>query len=200
MIRNYINLVCWEITPKLDVMSNQFYIDSMSMCYMARFFNYKFQKISGTSEYKRLLNDGTMDVSVRLIASANDRHGEFDYELDYRDFSTDQIQDIVEFIQRSGKRHVVIGISSPTQNILAQRLFRELPYLEIYCLGAACSISRQKYDKDRINLFTFLISSPKRTIFKLWLTLKVIFKLFFYEDYKKSFEIELNKYHNPVSL
>ena len=90
-------------------------------------------------------------------------------------------------------RNVIIGISSPKQNILATEIASSGSAVEnIYCLGAAVDIILIDRVENNPNLITFLKLNPMRTAFKILQTLKNLLVLVLIKEKRTEFKKFVN--------
>ena len=181
MTHHYINLVTWRFFISSSLNHKILYIDSVSLKLLASFFGQNFKRESGLKNFK------IKESAIFLVASERSKH---EPKVVLPLFKTNQEIDISELNLLSVKnyKHIYIGISSPKQDKLAELLLNKFPNKEIYCLGAAVDIKKCLIlDKYGLNWLYFLLSSPSRTVFKLFSTLKEIFKILFLPSIRKDF-------------
>jgi hypothetical protein len=101
-------------------------------------------------------------------------------EIDYFDWRSF----ILPALDRKEITSCYLGISSPKQNIIAQRLNRLIPEIDYYCIGAILDAdvvenkAQLKWCRDnKIEFLFHLKNRPHRTIHKLRTTFKFLIKL-----------------------
>lgn len=200
---HYTNLVCWErIYEMYQAGEDKIYVDSISLYLLAKMCNKKLVYKPATTEVFRLIsNSSEMENAYFLTARRIDeipdqRQSELPKDLKIVD--SEKISSIIQDLQHGAS--VYIGISSPKQNSLAQRLLCKRDDIKFYCVGAALeygfklskSNSTSKLSSSGLEWVKFLIVTPRRTIRKLFLTIVETVKILFSNKRRLTFKKFLN--------
>ena len=187
MIYSFVNLVSWEymFNSKKNI-PRKMYVDSLTF-WLAIFI------ASGTSKkkcsgikYLRTFNKKE-DSVIYLVAKEDSRYKN-SYTLPFFHSKTDF--DKVDWSFLSNYKDVVIGISSPKQEMLAEKLYLKYPDKSYYCLGAALYF----HSIIKPNFIGFLLQDYKRTKIKISITLKRFTRILLDTEYRQrlaSFQTEL---------
>lgn len=180
MIHSYVNLVTWRYFYHYEnppTKNKKNYIDSISLLLLVRLFIGETKKYSGMDYLEDFLERtreedfialGTLEIEEKYI---NTHVLPFWKNLEEIEIYESLINDIRNF------KHTLIGISSPKQEILAKKINKVFPDMEIYCLGAALeSGSKVRYTYFP-NWVILLVLKPKRTARKIIKTFKEFFSL-----------------------
>ena len=173
MVNHFPNLVCWkEIFRVYDRHRDVMFLDGISSHVLGLLLGVKGTYFSGPQMAHKLAQDAFDDCYFLLahdIQSIPDNRkivlpfmSNFDHHKPILDF--------LESVPSSG--HVVIGISSPKQNVFANYLHSIRPELDYFCLGAAV---KQTWDLNAntwlrgsgLQWLEFMIFQPRRTIGKI---------------------------------
>lgn len=180
MVFSFVNLVSWRFFC-VKHLNHKVYLDSASIRFVARLHGRlinEAQSISGVKYFSD--NRKTLTQSILLGAEENKTFTD-SYVLPFWKDSNDIALDenIIEAI--GDHKVIVIGISSPKQEILARKIYDKIgPNIEIYCLGAAINFESSSDSKSFSFLwFKFLLQSPQRTLGKIELTFKEMVLIFF---------------------
>ena len=174
MVNHFVNLVSWryflECSPDARI-----HLDSISIRLLAKLYGFSHvPSKSGFSFYaenKHYLETSLFLTSKPIIGCHNY------YVLPF----WKNIEDVCLFRELEEKiklsTSVVIGISSPKQDYLAQIIDKKFTVENIYCLGAALYPvgNLLKYDKFRINWIFMLLKDRRRTVVKLRITINEFF-------------------------
>ena len=194
---HFINLVCWEQFDEYYSLGDQVFLDSRSICLVARVVGRsasRFPGVSMASEFRELK---PLDNVYRLTAHPSNaiKNSSFCLEMieDIRGYSVQGA--LLDFLLQIPKgKDLLIGISSPKQNILAKKILQIRPDLHVFCLGAALNMVEQE-----TNVFSsipilseqewlkFLILHPLRTIKKILFTFIEVFRILWLPEVKKRF-------------
>lgn len=176
MIYSFINLVTWKyfyLREKKPRKNKKYFIDSTSLLLFLKFYNPKHIKQSGLAFYKDLLKRIETTEVIHVGNFTNTRKNKSLF-LTIPFWNT--IEDISLDNETSEKiapyNHVVIGITSPKQEILADQIIERFPDKHIYCLGAAVYLNQKKKKNILPNWVKFLIQDRKRTFKKLKITIQ----------------------------
>jgi hypothetical protein len=200
LINHYVNLVVWkEICLEYDSGRDRIWIDSISLRFMIKLFggSCNFRPGVAALSYRYNKEFENFENCFFLLAkpqenilSANSFVLPFFNEVSVNK----NLEDII--IEIKPKSNVLIGISSPKQNLLAFKLYEIRPDLEYYCSGAALSANyllnpkerESKFIKFGFEWFKFLLIDPSRTIKKLKTTIIEILRITFDMKYRFQFK------------
>ena len=98
--------------------------------------------------------------------------------------------------------NVVLGISSPKQDMLADLIINEFPNKNVYCLGAAIYSKKAVKSLSTIKLtwLAFLITDFNRTVNKLLLTIKNIIDIIFKPSHRLMFRDFINLLNKDIQI
>ena len=186
MINHFPNFVCWkDIYQNYDKSRDTVYLDSISCYVLGLLLGVKGNYFSGP-EMAYSLTAKPFETLYFLLAEdvENIKEGN-KFVLPFKEDFTDD-KGMLEFINSVPvNRKLIIGVSSPKQNVLAKYLFSIRPDLEFYCLGAAVKQTWGFSNGNTILRGTglqwleFLIFQPKRTLIKQAKTLYEILRIIF---------------------
>jgi len=179
-IHHYVNLVGWyEIYNSIvgnDISSvkNIVYCDSLSLSILSRFFGNSVLRLPGPIAFSNYISSNGLSKCTIL---SSDGFGAT-YKLPF----FKNLSEIDSFLPEYPilNQDILIGISSPKQNVLASKLAKlvSVDYeIDIHCLGAALNL--KDFVKGSTYFFwaNFLRADFKRTSKKLLLTLYEILLL-----------------------
>ena len=201
MVKHFVNLVGWKAVYSVCRQRDCVYIDSLTMWLAVRLFCGKgYARHPGSSASAVLTKDGSkLVLAAREFAPKGpcERILAVPFPLvDYDGFVETVAGEVSE------GEDVIIGISSPKQNILASRISMVVSSSTIYCIGAVVD----DYYSDRLIpgwvrrfrvewLYRGVVS-PKRMIAKLSATISAFYKLMISGDERTKFaQFILN--HSP---
>lgn len=173
MIHHFPNFVCWkEIYKIYDANRDVIYLDSVSCYVLGLLLGVKGNYFSGP-EMAYILTKNPFETPYFLLAEdIVNIHDSNKFVLPVKEDFTHE-KGMLEFIKSVPfNRKLIIGISSPKQNVLAHYLFTIRPDLEIYCLGAAVQQTwgfknaNTRLRGTGLQWIEFLIFQPKRTLLK----------------------------------
>lgn len=188
MTYHFINLVSWRYFDNYT-QDQKRYLDSFSITLLAFLYGIKLTKVSGISFYHN--NKIYLKEALYLVSETNHifKHQlALPYWEDIDDIIiTNAIRSEVKDFQK-----IVLGISSPKQDVLASLIQNEFPQKEIYCLGAAIytDLSFNRFDSRFLWVY-FLLKSPRRTVFKIKHTLIEFFSILFKVRKRNEFKLFL---------
>lgn len=186
MIHHFPNLVCWEdIYQIYDKNRDQLYLDSITCYALGILLGVKGNYFSGTEMAHNLSKKSSRDFYFLLSEEICDIEETKKLVLPFKeDFIGDKsVLKFINSIPLNG--NIIIGISSPKQNVLANYLYSIRSDLEYLCLGAAVTQTwGPKGGNTRLRgtgfqWVEFLLFQPKRTIKKQMRTLAEIYKILF---------------------
>lgn len=184
MINHFPNFVCWkEIYQNYDKSRDTVYLDSISCYVLGLLLGVKGNYFSGPEMAYILTAKPSETLYFLLAEDIEDIKEGNKFVLPFKEDFTDD-NGMLEFINSVPvNRKLVIGVSSPKQNVLANYLFSVRPDLEFYCLGAAV---KQTWGFEHANTILrgtglqwieFLMFQPKRTLLKQAKTLFEILRI-----------------------
>tara|TARA_B100001173_G_scaffold298931_1_gene297004 strand:+ start:328 stop:954 length:627 start_codon:yes stop_codon:yes gene_type:complete len=182
MIHHFPNFVCWkEIYKIYNESRDQVYLDSISCYVLGLLFGIKGNYFSGPEMAYSLAKKPLGDFHFLLSEEIRDIENTKKLVLPFKESFIDD-KSVLEFINSipiNGK--VILGISSPKQNVLANYLFSVRSDLEYFCLGAAVKQTwgfkgaNTRLRGTGFQWVEFLLFQPRRTIEK---QAKTIFEAF----------------------
>ncbi|MDA9039819.1 hypothetical protein N9H54_01500 [Gammaproteobacteria bacterium] len=184
MINHFPNFVCWkEIYQIYDKSRDTVYLDSISCYVLGLLFGVKGNYFSGPEMAHSLAKKPLGDFHFLLSEEIGDIEKAKKLVLPFKEsFIGDK--SVLEFINSvpvNGK--VILGISSPKQNVLAAYLFSVRSDLEYFCLGAAVKQTwgfnggNTRLRGTGFQWVEFLLFQPKRTLGKQAKTLVEAFAI-----------------------
>ena len=184
MVHHFVNLVSWSYFVRDRTIDSRISLDSISIVVISRLFGYRIKRMSGFQFYSRhFREENTIYLTAYFLPGK-----ESQIVLPKWEYSSD-----IE-LDKSIKRiecfnNVVIGISSPKQDILGSILAKEFPLKNIYCLGAALYTepNHTKLDKYFLNWLMLLFIQPRRTFKKIYLTIVAAVCLAINRNQRKKF-------------
>lgn len=196
-IIHFPNLVCWEdIFEDFDMHRDKLFLDSFSCYVLGRLIGVKGSYLPGSKIANKLFYESS-DLHYFLLSEEikgipNSHKLILSFRADFEE--DDTVKKFVKSLPKNAT--VIIGISSPKQNKLAIMLWKLRPDLTFYCIGAAVSQTWTKRNNNFMigtgfQWIEFLLFQPKRTSYKLIMTVWKIFEII---RYKK----KLNKYKEFV--
>lgn len=171
MTYHFVNLVSWRYFSK-DLENSIIFLDSLSircLAYLLGFKNYRSRSgMAFYAEQNHNFKNALYLTGHYLEGPENQVVLPFWSDLTSIEISSDLRRELSE------TNSVVIGVSSPKQDRLAQLIDREFSIETIYCLGAAIYPNSKFYKFDRygLNWLILLLTQPKRTILKVRITIK----------------------------
>jgi hypothetical protein len=182
MINHFPNFVCWkEIYRIYDKSRDNVYLDSISCYVLGLLLGVKGNYLSGPEMAFRLTEKPLGSFYFLLAEEIQDIEKAKKLVLPFKDSFTGD-KSVLKFINSvpvNGK--VIIGVSSPKQNVLAGYLFSIRSDLEYYCLGAAVKQTwgfkgaNTRLRGTGFQWLEFLLFQPKRTLGKQAKTVVEIF-------------------------
>ena len=174
MIHHFPNFVCWrEIFNSYTEDRDLIYIDSI-LCFLVGILVGKFgHYCSGPQMANRLISESSDRQFFLLSENIKTISADKKLVLPFRS-SFEGDAEVLKFIENlPHESSLIIGVSSPKQNILANYLHSIRPDLRYFCLGAAVEITwGRKWTNTKLRgsgfqWIEFLIVNPKRTIGKI---------------------------------
>jgi len=173
MIHHFPNFVCWkEIYKIYDKSRDIVYLDSVSCYVLGVFFGVIGNYFSGP-EMAHKLSKKTLEEYYFLLAEEIcdiDKTKKLVLPFKSSFIGDKSVLTFINSVPVNGK--VILGVSSPKQNVLASYLFTVRPDLEYFCLGAAVKqtwglkVGNTRLRGTGFQWIEFLIFQPKRTLIK----------------------------------
>lgn len=194
---HFINLVCWEQFDEYLTEGDTVFLDTRSICSAAKIVGKRAIRFSGVEMASRFKALKLSRDFYRLTAYPSDAALNYTFNLDMiEDIQSFAIEGpLLEFLLNiPTRRDLLIGISSPKQNILAKKILLIRPDLHVYCLGAALNRYEQAIEGslalpilNEQEWLKFLISDPSRTVKKIYSTLRELIRIMLFPDVKSRF-------------
>lgn len=184
MINHFPNFVCWkEIYQIYDESRDILYLDSISCFVLGLVVGVNGNYFSGPEMAYKLAKKPLGDFYFLLSEEIEDIEKAKKLVLPFKEsFTGDKtVLDFINSVPVNGT--VVLGISSPKQNVLANYLFSSRPDLEYFCLGAAVKQTwgvkggNTRLRGTGLQWLEFLLFQPKRTLGKQAKTLVEAFTM-----------------------
>ena len=192
MIKHFPNLVCWqEVISDYDRKRDLIFLDGISCYALGLIFGIRGNYYSGPQMAHALKNEHLSNYFL-LADDIKDINEDNKIVLPFKDsFENDML--VIDFINKIPKgSNVIIGVSSPKQNILAQYIFSLRNDLEYFCLGAAVKQTwgfknaNTRLRGTGLQFLEFFMLQPRRTIVKHAATWVEMFSILFsYNKTKK---------------
>jgi hypothetical protein len=185
MTNHFVNLVSWKYFIKKQSDKRNIFIDSLSLYFCCRLFGFSTKKISGVNYFH---NNVDIENSLFLLSEDNDLFKNsivlpFWNSIDDVSLDDSLIKKIDEY------ESIVIGISSPKQDYLADLINDLYSEKNIFCLGAAVYTSSNSLisDKFTLNWLTMMLSDFSRFKVKIRITIKELLSIIFISRSRKNF-------------
>lgn len=144
--------------------NNTYYCDSISLKYLANFFGFKLYLMPGINKINTL-NKEKFCLLGNSDFIGSDEYGKIIDLPWFQNINDLEISPIVNEMKTTNFSKFIIGISSPKQNILANRISKKFnTEIEIHCLGAAVYNSKNIYKPYWLYFF---IREYRRTLKKI---------------------------------
>lgn len=179
---HYVNLVSWRYFSEDNWRKDRkCYVDSVSMqlvCYLLT--GAMLKRESGVDRYQNILTNSINNVFFLVAKSGHSPSKNYTVLPFWRTPGEVQGQ-ILNTDCFENYPVIVIGISSPKQDVLADELRNLTQCSDIYCLGAAVGQNQGTgiFDKLGLNFLYFFCFNPLRTMNKLKLTFLSASKILF---------------------
>lgn len=181
-IHHFLNLVVWDAVneeirnKKTDTVKDILYCDSWSMLLMMKAFDFSGQRNPGTQFLQKL--SSTIDVKFLILSSGMEIIESYAIiqtlpkNVIPGNFLMPELDENIDT--------VIIGISSPKQNLIARQIAIANPHIkDVYCLGAAVDLILSKRKIKDPNLLSFIFFYPRRTIIKILQSIKSALSILF---------------------
>lgn len=187
MIHSFVNLVSWRYFIRLDEKKSvKINIDSTSLTVCCWLFGVPVKRYSGISHYHGMQN---VESALYLVPMEKGFHRNEIGLPFWADLESISIDDDV--LKRCRKNNcIILGISSPKQDLVARIIQKECPNADIYCLGAAVSSLSidTLFDSMALGWFSLAFRNPVRFYSKMSITISEIFKILFDKRTKEEFK------------
>ena len=190
MTYHFVNIITWEYFYDKNLNNPSIMVDGFLLKLTCAFFGVKTKKRSGLNFF----HDSIDNSSSFLLPSPV--HGFKDFFVlpfwkEEKDICiTEELREFIRY-----KTNIVIGISGPKQDHLANLIDIEFPDKKIYCLGAAITTQRLSSKEWLIfTLSTMFFNDPIRTVSKLKLSLFEIIDMIFSQNKRNNFKLFIKKY------
>ena len=182
MTIHFVNIVSWKYFSNLEHSNRHIFIDGFILVNILKLFGFKTKKVSGIVYYQK------MDKSNVGFILKSDNGLKDTLPCPFWDSINDVVltNEISNFVSKYDK--IIVGISAPKQDKLAIILNDKFPNKEFYCLGAALYTKPINLSESILNTwFSNLFVDPKRTLIKLFLSLKEVLFLISDSKHRKLF-------------
>lgn len=185
MIYHHINLACLSEIVVLPSEQEVFFADSLTLEMVAGFLGFSKPRVPGSVHLEQVIKNAntSLFLTARKCGFQNESvlpkfHSLLEIDnYDWRSF-------ILPALDGKEITSCYLGISSPKQNIIAQRLNQLFPEIDYYCIGAILdadvvenNAQLEWYRDNKIEFLFHLKNRPRRTIDKLRTTFKFLIKL-----------------------
>lgn len=182
---HFVNLVSWSYFLNDNDTYRKIHLDSISIVIIARLFGYRISRLSGFEFYTKYCeSDSTIYLTAYHLPN-------LEKQIVLPSWKNISEVKLDEFLKKeiSHFENIVIGISSPKQDLLGVKLAEEFPTKNIYCLGAALYAERRYeiFDRFFLNWLILLVTKPLRTFNKVILTVKATVLIIFSANYRVNF-------------
>lgn len=168
MIFHFLNLTCWRDVFADDGASTDVYVvDSRSLQFLLRMFGYKVGRRPGVEFVSRFREADVFFLTARpLVTVAVEK------QLELPPLTAGDLKEYARTLDgyATDCANIVIGISSPKQNILARCAFKG-SRCKVYCLGAAVSDEYLAHEwtgrVNRPHWISMLVRNPRRGVAKI---------------------------------
>mgnify|MGYP007047654711 CR=1 FL=1 len=178
---HFVNLVSWRyFSGDNQRADRKCYVDSVTMqimCYLMT--GIKHKRESGVEKFNCISENDSGDAYYLLPKFGDSRYIHHTV-LPFWSTPAEVNADMLDIRSFDSFSVVVIGISSPKQDVLADELRNLTQCSDIYCLGAAVGHNQGTgiFDKLGLNFLYFLCFNTLRTMNKLKLTFLSASKIF----------------------
>jgi hypothetical protein len=194
MTNHYVNLVSWRYFINKYSDKRNIFIDSLSLYFCCRLFGFSTKKTSGVYFFH---NNIDIENSIFLLSEDNSLFKNnivlpFWKSIDEISLDNLLIQKIEAY------ESIVIGISSPKQDYLADLINDFYPEKNIFCLGAAVytSSNNLRSDKLSLNWLSMMLNDFNRFKEKIRITIKEFLLIIFISKSRENFKFFLKNLKN----
>lgn len=186
MTNHFVNLVSWRYFINKYSDKRNIFIDSLSLYFCCRLFGFSTKKTSGVYFFH---NNIDIENSIFLLSEDNNLFKNnivlpFWKSIDEISLDNLLIQKIEAY------ESIVIGISSPKQDYLADLINDFYPEKNIFCLGAAVytSSNNLRSDKMSLNWLSMMLNDFNRFKEKIRITIKEFLLIIFISKSRENFK------------
>lgn len=194
MTNHFVNLVSWRYFIKKYSNKRNIFIDSLSLYFCCRLFGFSTKRTSGVYFFH---NNIDIENSIFLLSEDNSLFKNnivlpFWKSIDEISLDNLLIQKIEAY------ESIVIGISSPKQDYLADLINDLSPEKNIFCLGAAVytSSNNLRSDKLSLNWLSMMLNDFNRFKEKIRITIKEFLLIIFISKSRENFKFFLKNLKN----
>lgn len=194
MTNHFVNLVSWRYFIKKYSDKRNIFIDSLSLYFCCRLFGFSTKKTSGVYFFH---NNIDIENSIFLLSEGNNLFKNYIVLPFWK--SIDEISLDNLLIQKiEAYEYIVIGISSPKQDYLADLINDLYPEKNIFCLGAAVytSSNNLRSDKLSLNWLSMMLNDFNRFKEKIRITIKEFLLIIFISKSRENFKFFLKNLKN----
>lgn len=139
MTYHFVNLVSWKFFSEKVSDRQIIYVDSLSLQFMCLLFGRKIKRISGVSYFNNSLES---IEAFYLTTSVYKSNAHFVLPFWRKIEEIVLTNDLILAIKQDS--NLVIGISSPKQDKLAELIISRFPDKTVYCLGAEFTLIKKR--------------------------------------------------------
>jgi hypothetical protein len=194
MTNHFVNLVSWRYFIKKYSDKRNIFIDSLSLYFCCRLFGFSTKKTSGVYFFH---NNIDIENSIFLLSEGNNLFKNnivLPFWKSIDEISLDNL--LIQKIEAYDS--IVIGISSPKQDYLADLINDLYPEKNIFCLGAAVytSSNNLRSDKLSLNWLSMMLNDFNRFKEKIRITIKEFLLIIFISKSRENFKFFLKNLKN----
>lgn len=194
MTNHFVNLVSWKYFIKKSSDKRNIFIDSLSLWFCCRLFGFSTDKQSGIYFFHKNID---VENSFFLLSEDNNLFKNslvLPFWKSIEEISLDN--SLIKKLEPY--ESIVIGISSPKQDFLADLINNIYPEKNIFCLGAAVYTSPKnlKGDKLGVNWLSLMLNDFIRFKEKIRITIKEFLLIIFISKSRTNFKLFLKNLKN----
>jgi hypothetical protein len=194
MIYHHLNIPSLTYFLKIDILEQTFFVDSLSLRLVCLILGLDKPRVPGSIHLKGLLEDPQSSVFLTAYSSG------FENEIILPFFKT--FEDIENynwhsFAKPMGDNPLItkcfLGVSSPKQNLIAQKLQKILPNIDYFCIGAIADnrviengFILKFLSKYNVEFAFHFFLNPRRTVLKLAIMSSFFIKFIFSKKFRKT--------------
>lgn len=189
-IHHFLNLVVWDAVNEeirdttTDTVKDILYCDSWSMLLMMKAFGFSGRRNPGTQFLQKL----SSSINVKFLILSSGMEVIEAYAI-IQNLTKNLIPDtfLIPKLDEDVDA-VIIGISSPKQNLIARQIAVANPHTKnIYCLGAAVDLILSRRQIKHPNLLSFIFFYPRRTFIKIIQSIQSVLAILFLASTRHKF-------------
>ena len=176
MTHHFVNLVSWKYFAFNVKPHRKIHVDSLTLKMMFRLFGRNTERLSGVGYF------GTSNFPEKTIfLTSSSYNSKYCYVLPFWKTIHEIILTADIKAQIKDFQSIVIGISSPKQDYLADLIVEHFPNKEVFCLGAAIYEKKTAkwIDNLGLNWFTMMVKNPQRFLKKIYITFRSANRIIF---------------------